>query len=109
MATLNADIFELQMVIDEMRENLNQRIVAEGFDSKIISYSALADIRYLGQSSELMVPLKKLTVNEEILRSAEEVFEHEYDRLFGHRAERKQFELVNIHIIATVARGVGHV
>ncbi len=42
------------------------------------------------------------------LQAAEDAFEAEYERLFGHRAERRAFELVNIHVIASVDRGVDH-
>ena len=102
------DLGALQSVIDEMAGSLKQRIRAEGFAEESIEFSALADIRYLGQSSELMVPLSDLRIGSAVLRAAEGAFETEYERLFGHRADRQAFELVNIHVIATVDRGVEH-
>lgn len=108
-STTSPDLGVLQAVIDDMRENLTQRILAEGFEKAKVSYSALADIRYLGQSSELMTPLAEMAVSEGVLRQAEDTFEEEYERLYGHRADRRAFELVNIHVVATVDRGVDHV
>ena len=98
----------LQSVIYEMTDSLQQRILAEGLAEDVISFSALADVRYLGQSSELMVPLTDLQICRNVLRAAEDAFELEYERLFGHRAERRAFELVNIHVVAAVDRGVDH-
>ncbi|MDP6389560.1 MAG: hydantoinase/oxoprolinase family protein [Alphaproteobacteria bacterium] len=102
------DLGALQSVIDEMADSLKQRIRAEGFAEESIRYSALADMRYLGQSSELMVPLSDLRIGGAALLAAEDAFEAEYERLFGHRADRRAFELVNIHVIATIDRGVEH-
>ena len=50
-----------------------------------------------------------MAVSEGVLRQAEDTFEEEYERLYGHRADRRAFELVNIHVVATVDRGVDHV
>jgi len=98
----------LQSIIDEMADSLKQRIRAEGLAEETIDFSALADMRYLGQSSELMVPLSELRIGDAVLRAAEDAFEVEYERLFGHRADHRAFELVNIHVIATIDRGVEH-
>ena len=108
IATHDADFDALQSIIDEMADNLKQRIRAEGLTEKSIEFSALADMRYLGQSSELMLPLTGLRIGAAVLRTAEDAFEAEYERLFGHRADRRTFELVNIHVIATIERGVEH-
>ena len=106
--TTKPDLGVLQSVVDKMADGLKQLILAEGFSPDSIQYSALADIRYLGQSSELMVPLTELHLNETVLRESENLFEAEYKRLYGHQADRRAFELVNIHIVATVDRGFKH-
>ena len=106
--TTKPDLDVLQSVVDKMADGLKQLILAEGFSPDSIQYSALADIRYLGQSSELMVPLTELHLNETVLRESENLFEAEYKRLYGHQADRRAFELVNIHIVATVDRGFKH-
>ena len=102
------DFTHLQSVIDEMTHSLKHRILTEGFNEETVSFSALADVRYLGQSSELMVPLTGLHISDAAIRAAEDAFEAEYERLFGHRADRRAFELVNIHVIAAIDRGVDH-
>ena len=106
--TTEAGFEALQSIIDEMADSLKQRIRAEGLAEEGIEFSALADMRYLGQSSELMVPLSDLRIGAAVLRAAEDAFEAEYERLFGHRADRRAFELVNIHVIAMIDRGVEH-
>jgi N-methylhydantoinase A len=107
-ATTEAGFDALQTIIDEMADSLKRRIRAEGLAEENIELSALADMRYLGQSSELMVPLSGLRIGDAVLRAAEDAFEAEYERLFGHRADSQAFELVNIHVIASIDRGVEH-
>ena len=105
-STQDADLDALQTVLDEMVADLYARIREEGFDDDAITYRVLLDMRYTGQSSELMVPFPSLRVTADTLRHAEEAFEAEFERMYSHRAERKVFELVNCHLVATVARGI---
>ncbi len=93
-------------VFAEMRANLLKRIEEEGIVESAVSFSAMADMRYAGQSSEIMVPFAHDRPLDAALPAAEAAFEAEYERSYGHRSERATFELVNCHLVATVARGV---
>jgi len=106
--TSAADRTVLRRVLEEMRADLAARIRAEGFGEEAVQMRALADLRYRGQSSEIMVALASLDPDGAALREAEEAFESEYERIYGHRGDHRVFELVNCHLVATVIRGVEH-
>ena len=106
--TGSADIDQLQSVVAAMRGGLEEKIRDEGFSAERIEFAHHADMRYAGQSSELMVPLPDTPLDRDALRAAEEAFEREFERLYQHRGERKVFELVNLHLVATVRRDVAH-
>ncbi len=78
--TTAPDITHLQSVIDEMTDSLRQRILAEGFSEETVSFSALADVRYVGQSSELMVPLTGLKMSDTALQAAEDAHRPQDER-----------------------------
>lgn len=100
-----ADPAAIGGVLDAMRADLVGRAGEEGFPAEAVACAAFVDLRYAGQSSEITVPLPSLAVTAETLRGAEQAFEAEFERTYGHRGERKRFELVNCRVVATVARG----
>jgi N-methylhydantoinase A len=104
--TATADIDRLQAVVNELGASLTDKIRAEGFVVESVELSCYADMRYAGQSSELMVPLPETGLDRAALDAAEETFESEFERLYQHRSERKAFELVNLHVIAKVRRDI---
>ena len=104
--TASADEAKLQGVIDQLKSELSAMIREEGFDEAAIEFSCFADLRYSGQSSELMVSLGTATLDAAALRVAEAAFEVEYERLYGHLADRKSFDVVNLHVIAKVHRDI---
>ena len=106
--TANADLPDLQAVIDEMRDELLARSRDEGYEPDVVECSGYVDLRYRGQSSEITVGLASLRLTDEALRDAEATFEAEYERTYGHRGDVKAFELVNCRVVGRVVRGVAH-
>ena len=105
VGTGEADPAAIAAVLDAMRAELVSRAGEEGFPAEAVACAAFVDLRYAGQSSEITVPLPSLLVTGETLRVAEAAFEAEFERTYGHRGERKRFELVSCRVVATVARG----
>jgi N-methylhydantoinase A len=106
--TQEIDLGAIQAAIDTMREDLLARVQEEGFSSRDIAVSAALDLRYRGQSSELTVPIPSDRLTEGMVREAEEGFEREYERTYGHRGTTKSFELVTVRLVVRVARSVDH-
>jgi len=95
----------LQAAITAMRSDLVERLGQEGFSPDEVITKPALDICYRGQSSELTVPLEasgEITVDS--INAAIELFEVEYERTYGHRSPKKQFDVVNVRMVATVAR-----
>jgi N-methylhydantoinase A len=104
VASEAAEPAAIQAVLAGMRADLVGRAREEGFAEAAVCCRAFVDLRYAGQSSELTVPLPSLEVTAATLRAAEAAFEAEFERTYGHRGERRRFELVNCRMVATVAR-----
>ena len=98
----------VQEAIDAMRADLLARFEAEGFAADSVGISAAADLRYFGQSAELTVPLSATELSPALMREAEERFEAEFERCYGHRGGQKIFELVTFRLVATVPRNLEH-
>ncbi len=106
--TAGANLDALSDTVAGMSAALKDKIRAEGFADDAVSLSLFADIRYAGQSSELMVPLPTADLDARTIAAAEAAFEEEFERLYQHRGAQKKFELVNLHAIATVQRHILH-
>jgi len=105
--TSRADIRAIGMVFAAMRAELVERLGREGYVEANIALKYFVDLRYHGQSSEITVPLAN-TLDSNELRAAEERFEQEFERTYGHRGHSKNFELVTCRIVASVERGSEH-
>jgi N-methylhydantoinase A len=104
--TAGANLDVLRNTVTAMSTMLKDKIRAEGFADEAVSLSLFADMRYAGQSSELMVPLPTAELDQKTIAAAEAAFEEEFERLYQHRGAQKKFELVNLHAIATVQRDI---
>jgi len=105
--TQDADLAAIRAVVDTMRNELLQRLEREGYARSAMHVQNLLDLRYRGQSAEITVPLPG-ELTERSLREAEERFEQEFERTYGHRGETRRFELVTCRVIASVARSAEH-
>jgi N-methylhydantoinase A len=59
------------------------------------------DLRYVGQSHELMLPLDG-KIGRDAIRVLEEQFAAEHERTYGHRAQNDPIEIVNLRLVASV-------
>ncbi len=103
-----ADLGPIASALDDMRNDLRNRVREEGFDPALAEFDQFADVRYRGQSSELTVPMPEQRLTEAGLRSLEERFEQEFERTYGHRGDTKSFELVTVRLVMRVPRKVEH-
>ena len=102
------DLAPVERALDEMRNDLRDRVREEGFDPATALFEQFADLRYRGQSSELTVPMPAGPLDVPALRAIEERFEQEFERTYGHRGDTKAFELVTVRLVMRVPRAVEH-
>jgi N-methylhydantoinase A len=72
-------------------------LAGEGYGDDAVQLRTAADVRYLGQSSQLTVPLPAAPYQAEALHVA---FERLYRDTFGYVAEGEPVELVNLRLSA---------
>ena len=106
--TDRADLAAINAAFEAMRAELVRILSGEGYAATSIRIASHVDLRYRGQSSEITVPLDTLPITAGELRAAEQRFEQEFERTYGHRGQNKEFELVTARLIATVARTAEH-
>ena len=102
--TREASQERLEAVLGEMRSQLTGRALEDGLDPVSLEFTAHADLRYKGQSSELSVRLDGNRLDTAALRAAEDLFEAEYERTFGYRSNRKEYQIVTLRLAASLPK-----
>jgi len=96
-----SDPAAFQTYADRLATDVEANLMAQGFAAETITTRAQADVRYLGQSSELTIPLTDGDPAGAMgrLRTA---FDQEHRRTFGHWAAGEPIEVVSVRAVATV-------
>jgi N-methylhydantoinase A len=85
----------LEAICEELERRMVAQFEQEGFAASDVVLEFSADIRFQGQSSEIRVPLAAGS-----LAAIRSVFETEYDRLYGHRADPDNpIEIVAVRLL----------
>jgi len=83
--------------LESMAAEGRAALAIEGYAESEVRLRYAADVRYLGQSSQLTVPMPAGSYSEAALHAA---FERLYGETFGYVAEGEQVELVNLRLAA---------
>lgn len=87
----------VQKLMHEMACEGRAALANEGYDEDGVALRFAADLRYLGQSSQLMIPIVPGSESAASLRVA---FEQAYRETFGYLADGEPLELVNVRLSA---------
>lgn len=88
---------KLQRIADELRADGLVTLAAEGYSAEAVSFELKADLRYVGQSSELAVRLRGDTLDAAALEALRGDFQKAYLDTFGYSSE-EPLELVNLRM-----------
>src|SRR5439155_7294360 len=77
----------------------------EGYAPEAIQLTRAIDLRYVGQSFELRLPIRSDTELGEP-RQLDRRFGDEHERTYGHRADGDPVEIVNLRVTAEIARSL---
>jgi N-methylhydantoinase A len=101
-------IEELEKLHNQMRHDMVDRFLKEGYGRESISMDCSADIRYKGQYSEIRIDLPAMPFNNELLVALREAFEREHELLYGHKNETNQsnVEIVALRMIGRIRQQV---
>ena len=81
----------LQELFKTLEERLLYEMELEGFPKEKVVVERFLDLRYKGQSYELIIPYSE---------NYRESFEKEHERLYGYRHEGREIEVVNLRLRA---------
>jgi N-methylhydantoinase A len=87
----------VRQALEAMAVDGRAALAGEGYDEGAVQLRYAADVRYLGQSSQLTVPLPPGRYDPQALHAA---FERLYRETFGYIAEDEPLELVNLRLSA---------
>mgnify|MGYP001179530211 CR=1 FL=1 len=93
------DATKVQAAIDELREQGFAVLESEGYPATSVDVIASADLRYLGQSSELTVPIPGAFDEPGTIAALARDFNALYERTFGYSSD-EPLELVNVRVFA---------
>jgi N-methylhydantoinase A len=99
------DADELAGILTEMEKEALSALRQEGYEPDQVAIRRSADLRYVGQSFELMLLVPGGEMSAESISALEEQFANEHERAYGHRAPGDPIELVSLRL---VARAVTH-
>jgi N-methylhydantoinase A len=91
------DPAELKVPADEMKADASKSLTEAGFGSDKQTHSFTVDMRYVGQSYTLSVPLDENASEWDDVRRA---FAQRHTETFGHADENNDAEIVNIRLVS---------
>ena len=91
------DPVAMAIVIAELRRLGETTLAAEGYPPASVEFSLRADCRYLGQSSELTIPVHHDTLDATTLAGLRDEFQKTYRETFGYSSD-EPLELVNLRL-----------
>ncbi len=100
----SADAAQLEAVAAALRAQGREALAAEGYGAEAVSMVLKADLRFVGQSSELTLALRDGAVDRTALNALRAAFLVAYRETFGYAAD-EPVELVNLRLSARGHRG----
>jgi N-methylhydantoinase A len=94
---LGVSAHQVRDVQEAMAEDGRAALAGEGYDPDAVQFRYGADVRYVGQSSQLTVPMRNDAHDADGLRNS---FEKLYLETFGYVADGEPIELVNLRLSA---------
>ncbi|HEY8477745.1 MAG TPA: hydantoinase/oxoprolinase family protein, partial [Chloroflexota bacterium] len=92
---------DVEQVFQELEALARTTLAHEGYHGDRVHIARAVDLRYVGQSFELRLPLESGPLTEGLLRDLDRRFGAEHERTYGHRADDDPVELVNVRVTAT--------
>jgi N-methylhydantoinase A len=86
--------------LHEMTDEALATLAAEGFTAGQVRIEGRADLRYVGQASELIIPVPGGRLAVDSLPALRQSFDREYAQTYGYASD-EEIELVNVRVVAT--------
>jgi N-methylhydantoinase A len=106
-STEGLDPDELAAALDDLEGRGRRELGHGGFLADTVQVERWAELRYVGQSFELAVPVGAGPLDAAAVRGLREAFDREHERTYGHRVNNR-IELVNLRVICRAPRPSGN-
>jgi N-methylhydantoinase A len=100
LAELN--VTELASAFKDLEARAAREYETDALDGSALEFHRSLDLRYVGQSFTINVPLPDGTMDR---AAVEKAFHDAHDRMFGHADRGEPVELVNLRLVASLAGG----
>ena len=97
----HVDINQLETTFCRMEDEATETLLGEGFSKQHIKLDRFVDMRYPGQTSEILVAMPETQWDGSLLITLENAFHLEHEKSYGYRtSEGESVEIVNVRIRA---------
>ena len=97
----HVDINQLETTFCRMEDEATETLLGEGFSKQHIKLDRFVDMRYPGQTSEILVAMPEIQSDGSLLITLENAFHLEHEKSYGYRtSEGEAVEIVNVRIRA---------
>ena len=87
-------------VFEDLETRARQVLSSEGIPASDISFIRYLDIRYIGQSYEIKIPLENRPLKPDDKKEINAAFFKEHERAYGYATESEPTEVVNLRLTA---------
>ena len=94
----------LNETLTEMKDDLISIFARDKADTKLISFEAFTDLRYVGQGYELKVPLNSDMLKPEHLEEVWDAFHKQHKQEYGHNFTSADIEMVSVKLKAYIKK-----
>ncbi|MFC5134810.1 MULTISPECIES: hydantoinase/oxoprolinase family protein [Haloferacaceae] len=94
------DAESLEAVFTEFEQEGRDRLASTGYTDDRVDFERAVDVRYVGQSFEITVPVENNTITPETLEQVAERFHELHERRYGHASPAESIELVTVRLRA---------
>lgn len=95
------DTVKLASAFDDMHAMLAQQFVADGLDTRDVTFRRAGDLRYIGQGYELRVPFPDGDFDAAALAEIFRSFHRQHQDEYGHAFADNPIEIVNVRLVGT--------
>jgi N-methylhydantoinase A len=100
----SVDPADMEQRFEELQVAGSRSLAQDGIDPSAQSFERSLDMRYIGQSFELSVPLSAAAVSSETLADAADAFHRAHQQAYGFNAPQEPTEIVSLNL-----RAIGHI
>lgn len=94
------DLSALFATMQRLEQDGRATLVREGVSTHDMIFQHHADLRYVGQSFELSIPLAPVIGSSDFVALTQEQFHREHERAYGYSAPEEPVEWVNVRLTA---------